>query len=377
MNRITDSIPGILSRLNDSSDTGFSAFLGFDACIDSIVKVVRDKTTETRKQYFNTSTEFGEFLIRQNNKSCGVELDTKISKIGGNMVITGNALGNLGIKTDCVGTFGLPEILPFFHTMSGNCSLYTVAEYITATALEFNDSKVIVFDPGPYDKLSWPDIKRLIGLDKLKEMIAGKHLVSFLNWSEIERSSEIWQGFIDEVLARRVENEQQCDFFTDLSDCSRRSKEEIQSIPGLLKEFSKHFRVTLSLNQHEAGLVADALGIDPGLPDGEFLKKLHNAFNTDIIVLHRIKDALAYDGTQIEQCDTFFCPEPVVLTGGGDNFNAGFCLGLLHDMDIYQCLLMANAVAGAYVSSGISPSIKALIEFLENHNVQDRKYNRT
>ncbi len=364
--RITDSIPEVLSQLDKDKNKGFSAFLGFDACVDSIVRIVREKTGGvSRTHYFDTSSEFGEFLINQNNKSCGVELDTKLSKIGGNMVITGNALGNLGIKTDCVGTFGVPEILPLFHSMSDNCRLYSVAEYITATALEFNNSKVIVFDPGPYNKLSWTDIKDAIGLEKIKDMVTEKNLVSFLNWSEIEKSSEIWQGFIDEVLASQTQEEYRCDFFTDLSDCSRKSREEIKEIPLLLKEFSKYFRVTLSLNQNEAGIVARALGIAEGIPDELFMEALYNSFNADIIVLHRIKDALACDGVSLDKCDTFYYPEPVVLTGGGDNFNAGFCLGLLHDMDLFQCLLMANAVAGAYVSSGISPSIEDLRRFLK------------
>ncbi len=365
MNNITDSIPGIISRLNEDKNNSLSAFLGFDACVDSIVRIVSGKTGNAGKHYFQTSTQFGEFLIKQNNKSCGVELETKLSKIGGNMVITGNALGRLGISVDCIGTFGLPGILPVFHTMSENCRLYSVADYITATAFEFNDSKMIAFDPGPYEKLSWEDIKNIIGPERIKGMLKGKSLVSFLNWSEIENSSGIWKGFIDDILPGTKKQGKPVDFFTDLSDCSRKSVDEIRIIPRLLKELSNYFRVTLSLNQHEAGLVADALNISTGLPDEEFMKKLHNSFNADVLVLHRIKDALAYDGLSLEQCDTFYCPEPVVLTGGGDNFNAGFCLGLLHNMGLFQCLLLANAVAGAYVSTGVSPSLKELTGFLE------------
>ncbi len=368
VNRITDSIPEVVKRLNDSKNKTFSAFLGFDACVDSIVKIVRDKTENSRKQYFDTSSEFADFLIKQNNKSCGVELDTKLSKIGGNMVITGNALGRLGIKTDCVGTFGLPEILPLFHTMSDNCTLHSVAEHITATALEFRNSKVIIFDPGPYNKLGWQNIKSLIGIEKIKDMVKGKNLVSFLNWSEIENSSEIWRGFIDEVLSGYNATERKCDFFTDISDCSRRTKEEILAIPLLLKEFSKYFRVTLSLNQNEAELVTKAFDIPLHLSDADLIKSLHEKSNADILVLHRIRDAIAYNGISFDRCDTFYCGDPVVLTGGGDNFNAGFCLGLLHDMNNFQCLLVANAVAGAYVSSGISPSIEDLKRYLVKNN---------
>jgi fructose-1-phosphate kinase PfkB-like protein len=66
-----------------------------------------------------------------------------------------------------------------------------------------------------------------------------------------------------------------------------------------------------------------------------------------------------------EKCGTFFCSEPRILTGGGDNFNAGFCLALLNDLNLFQSLIMANAVSGYYVKTGISPDVHNLIKFLK------------
>jgi sugar/nucleoside kinase (ribokinase family) len=68
-----------------------------------------------------------------------------------------------------------------------------------------------------------------------------------------------------------------------------------------------------------------------------------------------------------EKCDTFFCKEPAILTGGGDNFNAGFCYATFHDLDLFQALLVANAVSGSYVKTGISPDAATLIEFLKQN----------
>jgi len=45
------------------------------------------------------SSQSGEFLKNLDNKSCGVELQTKLSRIGGNMVITANALGNISFSS--------------------------------------------------------------------------------------------------------------------------------------------------------------------------------------------------------------------------------------------------------------------------------------
>ena len=188
------------------------------------------------------------------------------------MVITGNALGNLGIRVECVGTFGLPEILPVFRTMSPKCSLHTIGETISATALEFNNSKVIMFDPGPYNELNWEGIKDLLGIDRIKELISGKQLISFLNWSEIENSSDIWKGVLDEILPAIIQTGPKPFFFTDFSDCSRRSKKDIRFAIDLLGRFRSYFKVILSLNQNEADLIARALDLQDCFSDEEFVK---------------------------------------------------------------------------------------------------------
>jgi sugar/nucleoside kinase (ribokinase family) len=363
-----DAIPGVISKLNLISTSDKSAFLGFDACIDYIIRIVREKKDNKITGYFTDSSQFGEFLINLDNKSCGVELQTKLSKIGGNMVITGNALGNLGISADCVGTFGYPEILPVFRTMSPNCSLRTIGETISATALEFSNSKVIMFDPGPYNNLTWEGIKNILGIEMIKELISGRQLISFLNWSEIENSSQIWEGILSDILPTIKQTGKKPFFFSDFSDCSRKSKKELQFALDLLGRFKKYFKVILSLNQNEADLIAKAMGQEKLDSDEKFIKELFGAINTDILIIHRTKDAIGYDGVRYEKCDTFFCKEPKILTGGGDNFNAGFCYAVLDEFNLFQSLLVANAVAGSYVKTGISPDINSLIDFLKQNS---------
>jgi hypothetical protein len=282
------------------------------------------------------------------------------------MVITGNALGNLGIQVECVGTFGYPEILPVFRSMSANCSLHTIGDTITATALEFNNSKVIMFDPGPYNNLTWEGIKDILGADRIRAMISGKQLISFVNWSEIENSTQIWKGILDDILPVADLKEPKPFFFTDFSDCSRKSKNEIRIALDLLGRFRNYFNVNLSLNQNEAALISAAFDLRNLIPDEHFIKKLFPLCNTDVLVIHRVNDAIVYDGTTFEQCDTFFCKEPKILTGGGDNFNAGFCFSLFQNFNLLQSLIVANAVSGSYVKTGISPDVDNLIKFLEH-----------
>lgn len=360
-----DAIPGIVSKLGRDIQGNKSAFMGFDACIDSIVRIVREKNGNDVTGYFSDSSQFGEFLKNLDNKSCGVELQTKLSKPGGNMVITANALGNLGIRVECAGTFGFPDILPVFRTMSSNCFLQTIADTITATALEFDNSKIIMFDPGPYNNLTWNDIKNVLGIDRIRRMLSEKQLISFLNWSEIENSTQIWNGILDEILPETNFLKEKPFFFTDFSDCSRKSKKDILAAINLLGRFRNYFSVSLSLNQNEANLIARAVDLVDYNSEEEFIKKLYALCKIDILIIHRTKDALAFDGVDYETFDTFFCKEPIILTGGGDNFNAGFCYALFHEFSLSESLLVANAVSGSYVKTGVSPDVNELIKFLE------------
>ena len=108
-NKIAVSIPLIVLKLQSNAAINFDAFLGFDACIDNIVRVVKDKDENNKTAFYTNIRLFGEFLISRENKSCGIELQTRLSKAGGNMVITANALGNLWAGI-------LEEIMPDFAT---------------------------------------------------------------------------------------------------------------------------------------------------------------------------------------------------------------------------------------------------------------------
>src|SRR5665648_509153 len=84
--KIRKDILHIVTILHQKRVNDIHAFLGFDACIDNIVRVVKDKNKNNEACFFANSRQFGEFLISRENKSCGIELRTQQSKIGGNMV---------------------------------------------------------------------------------------------------------------------------------------------------------------------------------------------------------------------------------------------------------------------------------------------------
>ena len=60
-----------------------------------------------------------------------------------------------------------------------------------------------------------------------------------------------------------------------------------------------------------------------------------------------------------------FVARPKLSTGAGDNFNAGFCLGLLAGLGVEQCLCTGVATSGFYVRNARSPELKELANFCE------------
>jgi hypothetical protein len=61
---------------------------------------------------------------------------------------------------------------------------------------------------------------------------------------------------------------------------------------------------------------------------------------------------------------SYLMGDRLCLTGGGDNFNAGYCFARLNGFDLFESLMVANAVSGYYVKFGNSPDVDNFIGFL-------------
>ncbi|MDQ6480522.1 hypothetical protein [Dyadobacter sp. LHD-138] len=94
--------------------------LGFDGCIDSIVKIVKKQNADGSQLYFEDITDFGNYIVQKANRNFSLELKQELLKVGGNMPITANAFAKMGCKVDCVGALGLPDIHHIFQLMSPN-----------------------------------------------------------------------------------------------------------------------------------------------------------------------------------------------------------------------------------------------------------------
>ena len=354
----------LINHLEASESTlpALRATAGFDGFVDQIVKIVRYKEEGAAPSFFNSKKEFADYIHEKEGTSFSLELQEQVTKLGGNMPIMANALATLGIQINCIGALGYPQQHSVFNTLSTNCKLFSFAEPGYSTAYEFQDGKMMMGHFGQLHTTGWEAVKNRIGLKTIIDLYRNSELICFVNWSEIDASTSIWKGILEEVLP--AVNHDPIAFF-DLSDCTKRSDQSVSEALHLIGLISRHAKVILGLNRNESRHICRLLNCqfanDDLLHAGEAIfKKLQPT----ILVLHTAREAVAIDNTGCYRHHSFFIKNPTISTGAGDNFNAGFCAAQLLKCNPHTSVIFANAVAGLYVINGKSPTVEELIRFL-------------
>lgn len=348
---------------------------GFDAYIDHLARPIRAGSAGNVRAWFDRVEDLGGFLSGRKGRNCSLELDQKQVKLGGNAPNCAHALGTLGIPVACVAPLGAPTPHPVFAGLSAQCRRVSVGEPGMTVSLEFEGSKVMLCINNEINALDWSTLLERISLDKLRSMAGEADLLYFLNWGEMPGATAIFRGMAREVLTGLPKKPR---LIMDLSDCSRRGREDLLELTGIIHDLTELCRVTLSLNANESDLVCGALGIDPGLGDGASGELIRQSLRLDSVVIHRRDCCTSVLAAGVSRFRTRMNGEAVINTGAGDNFNAGLGAAALLEMPREQALALASMTAGYYVETGASPTIDQLIQYLrcsaaldcekENHN---------
>lgn len=162
-------------------------------------------------------------------------------------------------------------------------------------------------------------------------------------------------------------------FLFDLCDPTKRSAEEIQTCLAIVADYVPYGQVTLGMNENEARRIYLALqGYSPAdskrllkTPDlmtiGHFIQA---KTGIPTILIHPTDCALVVTTNGIERHAGRLVSRPKVLTGAGDNLNAGYCWGLLNGFSLSDCLLLSMAASGAYIQHEYSPTVPDLRTYL-------------
>ncbi|AMR32221.1 hypothetical protein A0256_12710 [Mucilaginibacter sp. PAMC 26640] len=352
---LLQSAPGILA--------GKKVAAGFDGFVDSIVRVVNNKTEAGAVAYFDTIKDFGDYISGKSGSGFSLESEELIQKLGGNMPIMANAMAQMGLPVACVGAFGLP-VHTAFSGMHQDCTLHSFTNPGFTTAMEFTDGKIMLAQMKELNHADWDIIKNALGLATLNAVFAQANLVCLVNWSELDQSNNIWQGLLADVFDRS-EYTPARQFFFDLSDCSKRTADVIKMAMDLIRSFGKYGSAVLSLNRNEAGILYKILVADQ-LPDDlqTIGDQLFSVLGITILIIHTSKISLAWDAGGSYSNQPVFVANPTISTGAGDNFNAGFCIAQLMGMNTEQSLMLANSTSNCYIQTGHSPSLNLLEHYV-------------
>jgi sugar/nucleoside kinase (ribokinase family) len=341
------------------------AFMGFDGFIDTIARV-----SQGNGRVFSSMSEMGAFLCGRREKNCSLELSAGARRMGGNMPNCANALAKMGIRVACVGSIGEGSPAPVFRAMHPLCSLYPVAPPGECLALEFSDSKLFLADMKGPGSMTWEGVLAAVGKEKLVTIAGSADLLGIFNWGELPNAQKIWEGFSRDILPALDQKPRTAVF--DLSDCSSRSVEDVHAALAVLSRFREYMHVVLSANDNELLSMARALGYaGRGLDRAGSVVFKSGAM--DKLIHHSIAYARVFGNGRAEMVDGTRVDRPVLMTGGGDHFNAGLCLGLLAGFGGYDCAMLGNAVSRLYVSTGESPSLTDVMDELPGHNEPDFK----
>lgn len=343
--------------------------VGLDGFVDEIIHAVDKRQSLDEYSKIPTLAKLGARISEAAGKSTNIELVVQKMKLGGNGPIMANALAAYGMQVTYIGNLGYPNIHPVFSDFAKRAQVISIAEAGHTDALEFEDGKLMLGKLEPLKDITYANLVQRIGLEKLKSLFSDANLVGLTNWTMIPEMNDIWENLLDKIFPHLQPNTNRLVFF-DLADPAKRLPEDIHGALHLIGRFQKYFKAILGLNEKEGFEIARVLGVktkDNSMKSLEALAgELRNRLNIHSVVIHPVQFACAATAASSTSIAGPFDPRPLISTGAGDHFNAGFCLGNLLGLDLQASLLTGVTTSGFYVRSGKSPAVGDLVDFLKN-----------
>jgi sugar/nucleoside kinase (ribokinase family) len=345
-----------------------SAFVGLDGFVDEILHVVDKRESATSYHRLPTIAQFAARLAAAAGKSTNVELVNQRTKLGGNGPIMANTLATFGLRVTYLGNLGYPSLHPVFADLGKRAEVHSIADPGHTDALEFDDGKVMLGKHTSLKEVNWENIVTRFGRDKLDARLQQADLVAFVNWTMLPHMSGIWEAILGEICPGL--NGPRRKIFFDLADPEKREAGDIRHALDLIGRFQRHFDVLLGLNEKEAFEVGAVLGIQSGDRSREDVAsmalEIWRRLKIDTVAIHPVTYALAAHDGKVDIADGPYVPKPLITTGAGDHFNAGFCLGKLLGLDNRMCVLTGVTTSGYYVRTAQSPEIAGLAAMLQD-----------
>jgi sugar/nucleoside kinase (ribokinase family) len=133
---------------------------------------------------------------------------------------------------------------------------------------------------------------------------------------------------------------------------TKHSRAAILECLDIIMSYKAFGKVTLGLNENEALLLYQAIAQDVPAELKSVVQTIHAQGMADVVLVHPIHGCYVADENGVRFIDGSFIENPLVTTGGGDHFNAGYGYAVLQGMEIDAAVKFALKVASSFVASG-------------------------
>ena len=345
-----------------------TAFIGLDGFVDEIMHLVDVRHNAASFERIPSIAKLATRLAAAAGQSTNLEAVTQRVKLGGNGPIMANALCQFGVAVTYVGALGYPTLHPVFAGFAARAEVHSIAPPGLTDAFEFEDGKVMIGKTTQLGEITWENIQLRYGRKKFADKFFASDLVAFVNWTMIPFMSDIWESVQSELCP--VDKGRRRKIFFDLADPEKRTHADLLRALQLIEKFRAYFDVILGLNEKEAWEVGAVLGLGGAAPSRRALAQLavgiQKTTGVDSLVVHPVSHALAVTGGACVIVDGPYIPRPLITTGAGDHFNAGYCLGKVLGLEDEMSVLVGVTTSGFYVRNAQSPGLTDLVGMLRD-----------
>lgn len=337
--------------------------VGFDGFIDEIIRLVDRRSSAEEFIPMARMTDFGNRVNSAAGLSCNIEMVQEQVKLGGNGPIMANSLVQHGYPVHYVGAVGAGEVIhPVFQEFATSCEqVISLCEPAHTDALEFEDGKIMMGKMDMLRDVNWSNLLKICPEDALASLLEKLDMICCVNWTMLPYMNTILEGLIPFLSGSSARQK----VFIDLTDPRKRSQEDIREVLSILKKMQVEADVILGLNLGESVQVAEALFGQASDDLTHRADDIRSELKLKQVIIHPTKSAAVATEDGTWYLEGPYTPKPRLTTGAGDNFNAGYCSGLLSGLTPEQCLVAGVSNSGFYVRNAHSGTKDEVIEFMK------------
>ncbi|MEG1205767.1 MAG: PfkB family carbohydrate kinase [Angelakisella sp.] len=350
------------------------ALLGIDGMIDEVWEVIDRRMGPGEYTMMTKMMDFGTAITGRGTGGLAKERLFKRRASGGFTCNTGRAVATLGLDTTMLGMFGQGNPDPAFGEFAGLSRLVSVGEPARLHILEFADGKIMMPNLDELINLTWDTLVQKLGEAQLLEL-CNADILGVGYWSNMYDFDTIMTNLVAYCrkggITKRI--------FHDFANLNKRTPQALTEALKTLARLNPHMPQTLSLNEHEGGILARQLGI--AYPEAANRKDtaeqvlaaaiaIRASTGLDEVIIHTSHYAVLATATQgAATVAQNYCEKPVKTTGAGDTFNGGYMVAALTELPPTQRLTVANMVTLYYVTNGTPPTREQLVEMLRSSTI--------